>query len=134
VAGERLVGEDTRFEAQVLGIRLRHELGELTEAQAAADLRSQLILEGAPSRQAALYYELWRLKPEDEAARTAAAALYRTEYTETGAEDCRRRYRELTGEMLPDPPPLPDFSDLIPDQQEALALAQMLAELKASFE
>jgi len=36
--------------------------------------------------------------------------------------------------MLPDPPPLPDVSDLIPDRQEALDLASMLAELKSSFE
>jgi len=134
VAGERLVGEDTRFEAQVLGIRLRYELGELTEAQAAADLRSLLINENAPLRQARLYFELWRLRPEDEAARTAASACYSTDYAETGAEECRRRYRELTGEMLPDPPLLPDVSDLIPDQRETLGLAQMLDELKASFE
>jgi hypothetical protein len=88
----------------------------------------------APPRQAALYYEVWRLAPEDEAARTAAAALYHAEYVQTGAEECRRRYQELTGEELPDPPPLPDVSDLISDQREAQDLAQVLAGLKASFE
>lgn len=134
VAGERLAGEDTRFDAGVLGIRLRHEMGESTGAEAAADLRALLLQEDMPTRQAALYFELWRLAPGDEAARTAAAKIYRTEYAETGAEECRRRYQELTGEMLPDPPPLPDVSDLIPDQQEALDLAPMLAALKASFE
>jgi len=134
VAGERLAGEDTRFDARVLGIRLHHALGESTEAKATADLRALLLVEDAPLRQAEVYFELWRLMPEDEATRTAAAALYRTKYAETGSEEYRRRYQELTGEMLPDPPPLPDVSDLIPDQQEALGLAPMLAALKASFE
>jgi len=134
VAGERLAGEDTRFEAHVLGIRLRHALGESTGAEAAADLRALLPGVESPLRQAALYYESWRLAPADESARTAAAALYRTEHADTGAEEFRSRYGELTGEMLPDPPPLPDVSDLIPDQRETLDLAHMLAELKASFE
>ncbi len=134
VAGERLIGEDTRFEAQVLSIRLRNASGELTGAQAAAELRALLRDEEAPLRQAELYFELWRLAPEDEELRIAAAAIYRREYAETGAEERRRRYQELTGEMLPESPPLPDVSDLIPDQQEALGLAPVLAELKVSFE
>jgi len=118
----------------VLGIRLRHALGESTETEAVAELRALLLGEAAPHRQATLYYELWRLTPEDKSARTAAAGLYRSEHAETGEEECRSRYRDLTGEMLPDPPPLPDVSELIPDQPETLDLAPMLAELKASFE
>ena len=109
-------------------------MGESTKAEAAAELRALLLIEEAPFRQAEVYFELWRLMPDAEAARTAASALYRTAYDETGAEECRRRYRELTGEMLPDPPLLPDVSDLIPDQREALGLARILADLKASFE
>ncbi len=134
VAGERLAGEDTRFDERVLGIRLRHALGESTGPKAAAELRTLLLGVDASSRQAALYYELWRLAPEDEAARTAAAGLYRTEHAETGAEECRRRYQELTGEMLLDPSPLPDVSDLIPDQREVLDLALMLAQFKSAFD
>ena len=134
VTGERLAGEDTRFDAQVLGIRLRHALGESKGEEAAAELHSLLLGVSAPTRQAALYYELWRLAPEDDDSQTAAAALYRVEYSETGAEESRRRYWELTGVMLPDPPPLPDVSDLIPDQVVAFSLAPILAELKASFE
>ncbi len=134
VTGERLAGEDIRFEARVLGIRLHNALGQWTKAQATAELRALLLSEGAPPQQAALYYELWRLAPEDEAARTAAAALYRSECADTGAEEYRQRYQELTGEMLPEPPPLPEISDLIPDQHEILDLAPILAELRASFE
>ncbi len=60
-----------------------------------------------------------------------AAAFYRTEYAETGAEECRSRYRELTGETLLDPPLLPDISELIPDEPEGLDLAHVLTDWKA---
>jgi len=66
--------------------------------------------------------------------RTAAASFYRSQHAETGAEECRDRVRELTGDTLPDPPPLPDVSELIPDKPEELDLAPVLAELEASFE
>lgn len=132
VAGERLAGEDTRFDAQVLGVRLRHASGEISTAEAAAEIRALVHDEAAPHRQAALNYELWRLMP-DEAARRAAADFYRSEHAKTGAEECRSRYRELAGEMLPDPPLLPDVSELIPDQPEALDLARVLVELEISF-
>ncbi len=133
VAGERLAGEDTRFDARVLGVRLRHALGETTPMEATEELRALLLREVAPHRRAALQYELWRLAPGDEAARIAAAGFYRAEHAETGAEECRIRYRELIGETLPDPPPLPDVSELIPDQPEVLDLVRVLAELESSF-
>ncbi len=69
--------------------------------------------------------------PEDESARSAAAADYCAEYAETGADTCRRRYQEQTGEMLPDPPPLPDVSDLIPDQLENMNIPGLLSGLKS---
>jgi DNA-binding SARP family transcriptional activator len=134
VAGERLTGADTRFDARVVGIRLRYAQGETTAAETITELRSVLICEDAPDRHAALNYELWRLAPEDEDARIAAAEFYRSQHVETGAEECRSRYRELTGETLPDPPPLPDVSELIPDGPVELDLARLLAELAASFE
>jgi DNA-binding SARP family transcriptional activator len=134
VTGERLAGEDTRFEAQVLGIRLRFALGELTRKAAEAELRTLLQQVETPSRLALLYYELWRLSPEDQNARAEARACYQTEYDETGTEESRRRYQELTGELLPDPPPLPDVSDLIPDQRETQDLARALSRLQALFE
>ncbi|MCX7707357.1 MAG: hypothetical protein N2204_05060 [Anaerolineae bacterium] len=87
-----------------------------------------------PVQRAALHYEIWRLAPADDPARAAAAALYRSEYARTGEEICRARYRALTGETLPDPPPLPDISELIPAEPEGLDLAALLAELEASFD
>lgn len=133
VAGERLAGEDTRFDLQMLGVRLRHALGELTGPEAAAEIRALLRCASAPARQAALHYALWRLAPGDAAARSAAAGLYQTQYAETWAQEYRQRYHELTGELLPDPPPLPDVSEIIPDQREGLALETILAQLRSSF-
>lgn len=146
-AGERLAGADTRFDAQVLGLRLRQALGECSAAEAAAELCGLLACATAPHRQAALHYELWRLTATAAApdvaaqgiaaglaAGVAAAAFYRAEYAETGADECRSRYRELTGEELPDPPPLPDVSELIPDEPAGLDLAHVLAELETSFD
>jgi len=71
--------------------------------------------------------------PENAAACAAAAAFYRSQHEDTGAEESRRRYQELTGEILLDPPPLPDISELIPDEPEDLELARVLAEMEASF-
>ncbi|MBN2146897.1 MAG: tetratricopeptide repeat protein [Anaerolineales bacterium] len=134
VAGARLVGEDIHFEAQVLGIRLQQALGEATVAETAAELRNLLLHMEASPQQAALYYELWRLEPVNETFRKTAAERYHTEYTETGNEESYRRYMELTGEALPDPPPLPAISDLIPDHPDDIGLESILADLKSSFE
>jgi DNA-binding SARP family transcriptional activator len=147
VAGERLVGEDTRFDAQVLGVRLRRALGETTKVEAAAEILAWLPQTASLQRQAALNYELWRLTQDHEAAQdfgelsraAAAAAFYQVDYAETGAEESRSRYQALTGEALPAPPLLPDLSELIPDEAVDLAglavrLAPLLTELAASFE
>ena len=45
-----------------------------------------------------------------------------------------RRYFELAGRVLPDPPPLPDISGLIPAHPEDIGVASILAEMKSSFE
>ncbi len=133
VSGERMAGEDTRFDAQVLGIRLKYALGEWSGAKAAAEIRAMLPCANTSPRQAALYYVLWHLAPGDEVARTTAAGLYQKEYAETWVDDCRQRYQELTRENLPDPPPLPDISDFIPDQGDNMGLETVLAQLRSSF-
>ncbi|MBN1658287.1 MAG: AAA family ATPase [Anaerolineae bacterium] len=133
VPGERLAGEDIRFDARVLGLRLRHALGEMTGTEAAAEFRALLLREAAPQRKAALNYELWRLTQDDKT-RAAAADFYRSQHAETGVEAYRRRGQELIGETLPDPPPLPDVSELIPERPEDLELASLLAEIENSFD
>jgi DNA-binding SARP family transcriptional activator len=138
VEGEQIGGQDIRFSAQVLDVRLRHALGELDRTDAAAELRALLDQRSAPDQQAELHYELWRLDPEDEQARCKAAELYGSLHAETGLLDRRRRYQELTGETLPDPPPLPDVSELIPAAEIDLdgliaRLEPLLAQFEASF-
>jgi tetratricopeptide (TPR) repeat protein len=149
VAGKYLAGEDTRFSAQVLGIRLRHaptvetqdlaSLPSAAPANAAAELQALLHQASTPAHQAALWYELWRIAPDNELARTAAANLSRSLFAETGLHDYRQRFQELTGETLPDPPPLPDVSELIPLEPTDLdslpaRLEPLLAQLDASFD
>jgi tetratricopeptide (TPR) repeat protein len=134
VAADPLAGEDTRFDAQVLGIHLRRALGECSPVESAAELRALLLRAGAQSSQAALYDALWQLAPEAEDARAAAAALYRAEYAVTWARKYRQRYEALAGEPLPNPPPLPDVSDLIPDPPENPDLEPILAQIRSSFE
>ena len=122
----------------MLVIRLRYVLGELSPIAAAAELRALLDKNSAQGRQAALHYELWRLAPEDAQARAAAAELYRTLYAETGLIEHRQRYHALTGETLPDQPPLPDVAELIPTAAADVdglldRLAPLLAQFEASF-
>ena len=71
-------------------------------------------------------------------AQAAAVELVGLLYAETGLHDYRQRYRVLTGETLPDPPPLPDVSELIPaavvDLDGLIArLEPLLAQLDASI-
>ena len=115
-----------------------YALGQLTKAETTAEFQAMQGEVTSPAQQAALCYELWRLVPDDEEARAAAAALYLSQYAETGLYLYRRRYQELTGETLPDPPPLPDVSALIPVGPIDLddlsdRLAPILAELDALF-
>jgi tetratricopeptide (TPR) repeat protein len=137
MSGGRLAGEEMRFDLRLLDIRLRHALGELSPAEARAALRALAPETPAPPQQAAVQYELWRLAPDDEAARLSATALYREQYHETGAEDYRTRYRELTGATLPNPTPLPDVSELIPldpGDHARLDLEALLADLEILLE
>ncbi len=134
VANPHLSSEDARFDAVLLGFRLRLALSEVTASDTAAELRDLLRREAVPSQRAALQYELWRVTPEDEEARAAAARFYRADHAETGAEQSRVRYQELTGDTLPDPPPLPDVSVLLPDAPAGLDMGELVAKLEASFD
>lgn len=138
VEGQHLAGADTRFEATLLGLRLRRALGRLTNSAAAAELQTSLQQAVSPEQQAAIYYEMWRLAPDNETVRLAASELYRTQYAQTGVHEYRQRYHELSGDTLPDPPPLPDVSELIPTSPVDLdglldRLEPLLTGLDASF-
>ena len=128
VGGKHLAGEDMRFYAKLLGIRLRRAVGWITPAEAKEEFEHVLRQSDTPTQQAALYYELWRLDSSQDAYRVQAADLYRTLYAATFVHECRQRYLQLTRELLPEPPPLPNVSELIP--LETVCIDEMLARLE----
>jgi DNA-binding SARP family transcriptional activator/Tfp pilus assembly protein PilF len=112
--GQALIGgEDIAFEARVLSLRLRSMLAEIEPASAEQELERLLedceIVEApfAREHEAALAYEIWRLNPARRGRRHQAAAVYRSLYERSPQLAYRRRYEELTGEMLPEAPRLP---------------------------
>ena len=94
----------------MLSIRLSLGLHEIDISAAIRALEALRLESSAEREQAALHYELWRLQPDPGLSRRHAAAaidLYDALYRRTCWIDGRRRYEELTGETLPDLPPLP---------------------------
>ena len=139
VEGRRIAGDDRRFEADLLGIRLGRSSGALTRDDAERQLYNLLQEYTEPAQHAAANYEMWLLMPENDHARATAANLYHALHTDTGFQVHRQRYAELTGLALPDPPPLPDISALIPPGLPDIdglleRLAPLLARLEASFD
>lgn len=98
------------FSALVLSTRLRLALHEIDAARATSELEALRVEWSAEPEQAALHYELWRLHPDPALAHrhaSAAIPLYHRLYHRTHWINDRRRYEELTGEALSDPPTLP---------------------------
>ncbi|HZD02691.1 MAG TPA: hypothetical protein VFA46_21615, partial [Actinomycetes bacterium] len=66
-----------------------------------------------PHERAALLDALWQLDPTQEAARKAAADLYRTLYQRAPSIEYRKAYARLTGVTLPPGPPLPPLPEAV---------------------
>jgi tetratricopeptide (TPR) repeat protein len=130
---------EVEFSALVLSIRLRLALHEIDSSMAIRELEALQAGWPAEREQAALHYELWRLQPERGRSRrhaVAAIELYHELYDQTHWVDDRRRYEELTGEALPDFPPLPappPIATAEPVGLDALLarVEQVIAELSA---
>ncbi|MCB0186280.1 MAG: tetratricopeptide repeat protein, partial [Caldilineaceae bacterium] len=138
VEGRRLAGADRRFEADLLGVQLGKASGALTPDDAEQQIRGLLQEYAEPAQRAALHDELWQVAPTNQAARATAADLYRALYAGTAHDRYRQRHFELTAIALPDPPPLPDVSKLIPPRSPDIdglleRLAPLLAQLEVSF-
>ncbi|MDQ6693566.1 MAG: AAA family ATPase [Chloroflexota bacterium] len=71
-------------------------------------------------QRAAIFYTIWELDPSREAARTEAARLYKHLYSSAPSAKARLRYEKLTGERLPDPPPVPPLPVLMSSPPEDL--------------
>jgi class 3 adenylate cyclase/tetratricopeptide (TPR) repeat protein len=98
---------DIQLLASVLWQTLQVALGRVGAAAAIDRLRA---LEGTctePHQRAVLLDALWRLDPTQEAARDAAADLYRSLYERTPTTEHQAAYERLTGATLPPGPPLP---------------------------
>ncbi|HMA37687.1 MAG TPA: adenylate/guanylate cyclase domain-containing protein [Chloroflexia bacterium] len=81
--------------------------------------------------QAAIAYERWRVQPAAEAFRADAARRYALLYTRSPKAEYRARYRALTADDLPAPPPLPDLPAIVtatPIDLDAL-IARVAAEV-----
>jgi len=104
---EKVENETIRFEAQVGLTRLQAERGEMGVGTAVAHLQSLFHDDLEAAHEATLHYEIWQIDSQQEAHKAQAIALYRNLYTRTPSREYRGNYRALTGEELPDPPPLP---------------------------
>jgi DNA-binding SARP family transcriptional activator len=109
-------GDELRLRAQILMACLDAALGKTQSAAAVASLR-QLLEAGLSSRaEAAVRYELWKLEPADEQEHQRAADLYRELYETSPDLALAQRYAELTGEVLPSPPPFPELPEADPQR------------------
>lgn len=107
------VNQNAHFSAQRLSIRLAVVQQRLNVLEAIKQFESLGQTATAEQEQAAVHYEIWRLDNQREDARQNAADLYRHLYAQTPNLTYRRRYEALTGETLPDPPPLPALPDVV---------------------
>lgn len=93
-------------------VRARFGLGKVDSTSAAEELGT--LLPGADARLAAdIVYWHWRIAGGSENRLAATMALHDA-YAVHGHTRYRQRYFEITGDLLPEAPPLPDVSALIP--------------------
>jgi hypothetical protein len=84
------------------------------ETRAGLEKLELLLAEAAADHErAAVHYEMWRLDKQPEDRRRHTAELYSRLYANTPNRVYRQRYQELTGQTLPDPPPLPELPAMI---------------------
>lgn len=103
---------EVRLSAEVLVTRLEMALGRMSNRVAAQRLRAMLVPLRQPQERAAVLYGLWR-DGADASSGREAAALYGELFESTGKVFYARRYEELTGRALPDPPPLPPLPETL---------------------
>ena len=97
---------EIQFEAELLAVRLRLDVGEIDMETAVATLQHLATIWQADAEQAAIYYEIFQLLPTENT-RQKAAHLYQALYETTPKAIYKQRYHLLTGNTLPDAPPLP---------------------------
>jgi tetratricopeptide (TPR) repeat protein len=130
VKANQLGGNDVHFNLSVLGVRLRHAQGRLTQSQAVAEFERLLSIWISPEQQAELHWRAWQTDSSLESHRLAAAKQLCALATSTSAILFRQRYHELTGEWLPAPVLPPDLPDVV--LQIPVNVESLMAEVRAT--
>ena len=120
---------DIQVRARLLSLHLQVTSGRTGADAAMGRLRA---LEGTwvePQERARLLDALWQLDPGQEAAREAAAELYRALYEQAPSIEYREAYARLTGATLPPGPPLPPLPDEL--EQELGDVEELLRQVDA---
>ena len=117
--------EFRRRHLALTGIRIRVAQGLLDGVGARQELEELLVDAGADQVSEIAYWR-WRLVGGEDN-RLAAAEFLQDAYTVTGYARLRKYYLELTGKHLPEAPPLPDVSALIPTPPDLDTLLAQIA-------
>ncbi len=115
IADERNERE-VRVRACLLSLRLQVARGRMDAGAAVAKLRALEDASAEPHERAGLLDTLWHLDPTQEAAREAAAELYRALYERAPSVENREAYARLTGVTLPPGPPLPPLPEAVEEE------------------
>lgn len=92
--------------SRLLGTMRFDELKEMNVVEGCQKLRRSANKSPDDEERAAVHYVLWRLTGSGES-RATAAQLFRGLFQQSGNVAYRHFFKELTGEPLPDPAPLP---------------------------
>lgn len=114
--------DDLAFLSSLLSARLDALSGRRKRGDSIRALQAMLAAASDPVQRAAVHYASWRLEPERDEDREAAAELYRTLHEERGTALYRERYQELSGQGLPAPesPQLPEAVQSYPGSRASL--------------
>ena len=123
-----------QFEAQITRLRTQVQLGQKdpeTAIEQLHHLRDAWLehFHGDEEQEAAIHYEIWKLDKTQEHHRVQAANLYHQLYEHTPNNEFRENYQELTGEQLPDPPPLPPLPEIV--TRKPIYLENLLVQIDA---
>jgi adenylate cyclase len=119
---------DVELRAFIRSTLLQHALGRIESELASRTLEGSLEAELEAEQRAALWFALWQLDPNHARARERAAEAYAELHADSPKAEYRERYAELTGQALPEPPPLPSIASGL--NGEATDPARLLAQLE----
>jgi tetratricopeptide (TPR) repeat protein len=134
---------EIHFQAAVGEVRLLLALKHISAAEAVRRLQvtqEQFRDEHGDDIEAAeVAYRIWKFDTAQEEARQQAADLYKALYAQTPNAEYRNRYRDLTGEDLPEPPALPPLPESVTEGLPHLtalldAVDALIAELRGEQE